>query len=108
MASHRSFSASDGMARQRPSAVVKRSVVVAGHKTSVTLEDAFWVVLKDIARNRDMTLSAIIGQIDRQRHSGNLSSTIRLFVLEEARTQHHASLSRPPMRPVDRELGEIC
>jgi predicted DNA-binding ribbon-helix-helix protein len=95
MAIRRSLKASHGLAQHLPSAVVKRSVVVAGHKTSVTLEDAFWTVLKDIARSRDMTLSAIIGQIDHEPHSGNLSSTIRLFVLEEARARQQASRMPP-------------
>jgi predicted DNA-binding ribbon-helix-helix protein len=95
MAQNRSPNAPSGLAQHRPSAVVKRSVVVAGHKTSVTLEDAFWTVLKDIARSRDMTLSAIIGQIDHEPHSGNLSSTIRLFVLEEARARQQASRMPP-------------
>jgi predicted DNA-binding ribbon-helix-helix protein len=63
------------------SLVVKRSVVVAGHKTSVSLEDAFWKSLKQIAGYRHMTLSALIAAIDSGRHHGNLSSAIRLFVL---------------------------
>jgi predicted DNA-binding ribbon-helix-helix protein len=63
------------------SSVVKRSVVVAGHKTSVSLEDAFWKVLKDMASERDLSLSDLVGTIDSQRRQGNLSSAIRLFVL---------------------------
>jgi predicted DNA-binding ribbon-helix-helix protein len=69
------------------SAVVKRSVVVAGHKTSVSLEDAFWNALKEIARARHMTLSALVAEIDAQRQLGNLSSALRLFVLDFYRTQ---------------------
>jgi len=69
------------------SAVVKRSIVVAGHKTSVSLEDAFWQGLKDIAHAREMTLSDLVATIDTDRHEGNLSSAIRLFVLEHYRTQ---------------------
>jgi predicted DNA-binding ribbon-helix-helix protein len=76
------------------SAVVKRSIVVAGHKTSVSLEDAFWQGLKDIAKSRDMTLSDIVGYIDGHRENGNLSSTIRLFVLEYARAQLVAQAER--------------
>ncbi len=70
------------------SPVVKRSIVIAGHKTSVSLEDAFWNGLKDIAVNRRMTLSDLVGTIDTERQQGNLSSAIRLFVLEyyQART----------------------
>ena len=63
------------------SVVIKRSVALAGHKTSVSLEDAFWKGLKEIARQRDMTLSDLIASIDNDRQYGNLSSAIRLFVL---------------------------
>jgi predicted DNA-binding ribbon-helix-helix protein len=69
------------------SAVVKRSIVIAGHKTSVSLEDAFWGALKEIAGDRDMTLSDLVAGIDSQRRHGNLSSAIRLFVLEFYRNQ---------------------
>jgi predicted DNA-binding ribbon-helix-helix protein len=63
------------------SLVVKRSVVLAGHKTSVSLEDAFWGRLKDIAKNRGMALCDLISRIDVDREHGNLSSALRLFVL---------------------------
>jgi predicted DNA-binding ribbon-helix-helix protein len=69
------------------SLVIKRSVVVAGHKTSVSLEDAFWKGLKEIASERDMTLSELIGTIDSEREYGNLSSAVRLFVLDFYRTE---------------------
>ena len=61
---------------------VKRSIVIAGHKTSVSLEDAFWSGLKDIAAVRTTTLSELVASIDQDRHAGNLSSAIRLFVLD--------------------------
>ena len=64
------------------SPVVKRSIVIAGHKTSVSLEDAFWTGLKEIAGERDMTLSDMVATIDQERRHGNLSSAIRLFVLD--------------------------
>ncbi len=64
------------------SPVVKRSIVIAGHKTSVSLEDAFWKSLKEIAGGRDITLSDLVASIDTDRHHGNLSSAIRLFVLD--------------------------
>jgi predicted DNA-binding ribbon-helix-helix protein len=67
------------------SPVVKRSIVIAGHKTSVSLEDAFWVGLKDIATARGMTLSDLVATIDTGRQHGNLSSAIRLFVLDHYR-----------------------
>ena len=69
------------------SPVVKRSIVIAGHKTSVSLEDAFWKGLKEIANGRDMTLSDLVAAIDSERQHGNLSSAIRLFVLDFYRNQ---------------------
>ena len=69
------------------SPVVKRSIVIAGHKTSVSLEDAFWKGLKDIAGGRDTTLSDLVASIDSERRHGNLSSAIRLFVLDYYRSQ---------------------
>jgi predicted DNA-binding ribbon-helix-helix protein len=65
------------------STVVKRSVGIGGHRTSVSLEDAFWKALREIARRRQMTLSGLIENINVDRKQGtNLSSAIRLFVLE--------------------------
>ena len=65
--------------------VVKRSVVVAGHRTSISLEDAFWKSLKEIARARGTTLSRLVETIDSKRGDANLSSAIRLFVLDHYR-----------------------
>ena len=76
------------------SRVLKRSVVIAGHKTSVSVEDEFWDSLKEIAVERGMTLAAMIGAIDGDREHANLSSAIRLFVLGFYRDQI-ASLERP-------------
>ena len=73
------------------SPVVKRSIVIAGHKTSVSLEDAFWKGLKEIAGDRDLTLSDLVATIDTDRQHGNLSSAIRLFVLDYFRAQTVAS-----------------
>lgn len=67
------------------SPIVKRSIVIAGHKTSVSLEDGFWTGLKEIADGRETTLSKLVGTIDSDRHHGNLSSAIRLLVLEHYR-----------------------
>jgi predicted DNA-binding ribbon-helix-helix protein len=69
------------------SPVVKRSIVIAGHKTSVSLEDAFWKGLKDIAIARAITLSDLVASIDSERRHGNLSSAIRLFVLDHYQAQ---------------------
>jgi predicted DNA-binding ribbon-helix-helix protein len=69
----------------------KRSVVIAGHATSVSLEEAFWRALKKIAQGRRQSLNALISEIDCERPSdlsgdlsGNLSSAIRVFVLENS------------------------
>ena len=67
------------------SSIIKRSVVIDGHKTSVSLEDAFWKSLKKIARAQHETLSKTVAEIDKTRQHGNLSSAIRLFVLDRVR-----------------------
>jgi predicted DNA-binding ribbon-helix-helix protein len=72
------------------SLVVKRSIIIGGHKTSVSLEHAFWQAFKDIAALRNMTLSDLVMSIDAAR-KGNLSSAIRLFVLEFYRNQIEAT-----------------
>jgi predicted DNA-binding ribbon-helix-helix protein len=68
------------------SQITKRSIVIAGHKTSVSLEEQFWRELKDIAHHQQITLSKMVGDI-KLRRQGNLSSSIRLFVLGRLRTQ---------------------
>jgi len=67
------------------SAIVKRSVVIAGLKTSVSLEDSFWSALKELAREENVPLCELITRIQAQRSTGNLSSALRLFVLEHFR-----------------------
>ena len=64
--------------------LVKHSVRIARHATSVSLEAAFWEALHEIAARRRISVSALLSQIDAER-SGNLSSAIRLFVLESCR-----------------------
>jgi len=83
------------------SPVVKRSIVIAGHKTSVSLEDAFWQGLKEIATERDMTLSDLVATVDTDRHHGNLSSAIRLFVLDYYRERARTA----PQRGTPRSVG---
>jgi predicted DNA-binding ribbon-helix-helix protein len=82
------------------SLVVKRSIKFAGHKTSVSLEDAFWTALKEIAGGRDVTLSALIEMIDHNRQNANLSSAIRLFVLGSYQDQISNHQGRPPEQKV--------
>jgi len=69
------------------SPVVKRSIVLGGHKTSVSLEEAFWIGMKEVAGQRSMTLSELVGEIDTNRQQGNLLSAIRLFVLDYFRSR---------------------
>jgi predicted DNA-binding ribbon-helix-helix protein len=64
------------------SSAIKRSIVVGGHRTSVSLEEAFWSGMKEISRARSMTLSRLVSEIDANRNRGNLSSAIRQFVLD--------------------------
>lgn len=84
------------------SPVVKRSIVVANHKTSVSLEEAFWNGMKEISSVRNMTLSELVGEIDGNRQQGNLSSAIRLFVLDYFRSRASTS----PARGEDHVLAE--
>jgi predicted DNA-binding ribbon-helix-helix protein len=72
------------------SLVVKRSVIIDGHKTSMSLEDAFWQGVKKIAAGRRVTIARLVHEIDRERQQGNLSSAVRLFVLEYYRSRAHA------------------
>lgn len=60
----------------------KRSVTIAGHATSITLEEPFWEALKAAAKSRGVSLQTLIAQIDEQRGENNLSSALRLFVLQ--------------------------
>jgi predicted DNA-binding ribbon-helix-helix protein len=73
------------------SLVAKRSIAIGGHKTSVTLEEAFWNGLKEIASDRNLTLSELVTAIDSVRPNANLSSAIRLFVLDHYRTMNGAA-----------------
>jgi predicted DNA-binding ribbon-helix-helix protein len=65
--------------------VVKRSLAVAGHRTSVSLEEEFWDALKTIAAQRALPISALVAEIDAGRGSANLSSALRVFVLQAYR-----------------------
>ena len=80
------------------SLVKKRSVVIVGHKTSVSLEDAFWKSLKEIARERDMSSDELISVIESERQHGNLSSAIRLFVLDFYRHRIAVEQAAPPQQ----------
>ena len=77
----------------------KRSITIAGHQTSITLEDAFWEELKELARRENLTIQALVTRIDNTRDIGttNLSSALRLYVLESLRRdasfseEHHGA-----------------
>jgi predicted DNA-binding ribbon-helix-helix protein len=103
------------------SAVVKRSIVIAGHKTSVSLEDAFWNGLKEIGREHKITLSGLVADIDVRRLHANLSSAIRIFVLHHFRSQipqtptgriaastkmSHTTHAARSFQPANRQNGE--
>ncbi|MAY66155.1 MAG: aryl-sulfate sulfotransferase [Rhodospirillaceae bacterium] len=67
-----------------PARLAKRSILVAGHHTSLTLEDIFWDALKTIAARRGMSVNSLVTEIDAGR-TGNLSSAVRVFVLQSLR-----------------------
>ena len=72
----------------------KRSVSIRGHRTSLSLEDAFWDELSTMAQIRDMSVAALITEIDRTR-SGGLSSAVRLFILEDLKKKAAACRTEP-------------
>jgi predicted DNA-binding ribbon-helix-helix protein len=67
------------------SPIVKRSIVIAGHKTSVSLEEPFWTCLREIAHSQQATMSTVVTDIESGRLNGNLSSAIRTYVLNKVR-----------------------
>ena len=69
------------------SSVIKHSIDIDGHKTSVSLEDEFWEGLREIAERQRITVSALTKQIDKERHDCNLSSAIRVFVVKHFKVQ---------------------
>ena len=68
----------------------KRSLTIHGHRTSISLEEPFWVALNDIAKARQQSLASLVQMIDKER-VGGLSSAIRMFILAELRHQLAAS-----------------
>ena len=90
------------------STVLKRSVVINHHKTSVSLEDAFWKAIKGIAATRNLTLSELVAEVDSERRQGNLSSALRLYVLEHyrSRAQGGGGGDRSPGGPEPRQPEE--
>ena len=66
-----------------PGRVIKRSLEIAGHRTSVSLEDAFWRELRAIAQSHNQSVASLVANVDAARGEANLSSALRVFVLEQ-------------------------
>ena len=75
-------------------AVLKRSVSIAGHRTSISLEEPFWEGLREIAEREKRSVQSLIGRIDAERGEQNLSSAIRVFVLNDLRSRLEAADQR--------------
>ncbi len=88
-----------------PTAIVKHSLVIAGHRTSVSLEDAFWQALKRLAAARGQSIAGLVAEIDAERGEANLSSAVRVHLLhslalagvrgDESASPTSAGLHRP-------------
>ncbi len=70
------------MPKRTSAAISKRSLAIAGHRTSISLEEAFWQGLRQVAQERHLSIAALVAEIDAARGETNLSSAIRVFVLE--------------------------
>ena len=85
------------------STIVKHSVVINGHKTSVSLEPAFWSIVREIAATENTTVSAVLRRVDSERQHSNLSSAVRVYVLEHVRAlvmgQEMPASTLPPPLP---------
>jgi predicted DNA-binding ribbon-helix-helix protein len=79
-----------GESKMGPSGIKKRSIIVNGHKTSVSLEDEFWNELRDLAAERRVPLTELVNEID-QVPGRNLSSAIRVFLLMRAQRRSRAA-----------------
>ena len=78
----------------RPTDLSKHSLVIAGHRTSISLERAFWEELRAIARQRQVSIAALVASLDAERGDANLSSALRVFVLKET-ARRGDSMGRP-------------
>jgi predicted DNA-binding ribbon-helix-helix protein len=91
-------------------AIRKHSIILKGKKTSVSLEDAFWHGLRDIAADQKQPISTLISEIDRTRSpKANLSSAIRLYVLDDSLARAQARGAEVhPAHPLRRQLGNAA
>jgi predicted DNA-binding ribbon-helix-helix protein len=81
----------DDATEPRPTDISKHSLVLAGHRTSISLERAFWEALQNIARERQVSIAALVSSVDTERGEANLSSALRVFVLKEAARRGEAA-----------------
>ena len=81
---------------------VKRSFTIDGHRTSISLEAAFWEALKDVAKAQRMPVAQLVQSIDRGRGDGGLSSAVRIWLLDHFRSDARAAVERSPAPPTDR------
>jgi predicted DNA-binding ribbon-helix-helix protein len=81
------------------SAILKHSIAINGHKTSVSLENDFWDALRRIAENERISMSALVARIDTNRRQANLSSALRLYILSEAKRSAEAETGTPSHNP---------
>jgi len=81
--------------RSAPTRPVKHSFTLAGHRTSISLEAAFWDALKDAAAAESMTLAQLVGRIDKDRGAAGLSSAVRVWILDyvRARAANHLAFA---------------
>ena len=84
------------------SPVKKRSIVIGCHRTSVSLEDDFWTSLRQIARGRQVTISHLIASLDAARENSNLSSTIRVFILD-----HYCAMAGQSPGSIERQIASV-
>jgi predicted DNA-binding ribbon-helix-helix protein len=103
-----SVSAADGKSCRNPrSPVLKRAIRLAGNKTSISLENQFWDGLHEIARHENIRLYTLIERIDTNRTRHNLSSAVRLFVLDyfKTRTSQQIFQNASPQLPANRTIA---
>jgi predicted DNA-binding ribbon-helix-helix protein len=89
--SKRAACGSGGTGEPRATDLAKHSLVIAGHRTSISLERAFWQALQAIARERDASMASLVASVDAERGQANLSSALRVFVLNEKTRRDEAA-----------------